>query len=93
VLWAIRQVTPEGFRRLLPALAWLYLMPALLFAAAALATPGAGWPRLALSLLAGGVTVAVYLWRFGSGFLRFFAAGAEARGEDPTPTPGSSAAQ
>jgi O-antigen/teichoic acid export membrane protein len=79
VVWAIRRATPEGFRNLLPDLAWLYLTPLPLFAAAALVTPGAGWPRLAVTALAGALTAAVYLWRFGSGFARFFSLREETR--------------
>lgn len=89
MVWAVRQATPEGFRSLLPDLAWLYLVPLPLFAGAALAAPEGGWPRVGLSVLAGLVTAGVYFWRFGGGFVRYFAVsdelGARPRGEEVGP--------
>jgi PST family polysaccharide transporter len=72
LLRGVRRVDPQGFARLGRDLAFVYLVPAPLFLAAQLlggAQPGA---RLAWSAAAAALTAALYLWRLGGTFARFF---------------------
>lgn len=73
VTWAVYRVDPAGFRRLAGELALLYALPVPLFALAAWASAGHPYLRLALTAAAGLASAALYLWRWGPGFRRFFA--------------------
>lgn len=70
--WGVYRAGPAGFRRLLGELGVVYLTPLPLFAAAWALAPDRPGLRLALSALAGLLAAAVYLWRFGDGFVAFF---------------------
>ena len=72
ITWAVWRVDPAGFGRLAGELALLYLLPVPLFGAAWFLSAGHPWLRLALSAAAGLATAALYAWRWGPGFLRFF---------------------
>ena len=74
VTWAIWRVDPAAFRRLAGELVLLYALPVPFFAAAWLAGGDRPWATLALSLLAGTATAALYAWRWGRTFVRFFRA-------------------
>jgi hypothetical protein len=73
ITWAVYRIDPAAFRRLAGELALLYALPLPLFALAAWASTGHPYLRLGLTLAAGLATGGIYLWRWGRGFLRFFA--------------------
>lgn len=69
---AIYRVHPRGFWRLAADLVVVYGVPALLFPLAAWAAEPGTYLRLALSLVAGALSLLVFIRWFGAAFLEFF---------------------
>ena len=69
---AIYRVAPRRFLSLVRQLIFVYLVPVPLFAAAYLAAGEDPWWRFALSLIATGLSLAIFGWRFGGEFVAFF---------------------
>ncbi len=70
--WTLYRADPVDFRALLGKLAFVYLLPLPLFAAAWLLAPESRWLRFALSLAAVAASLALYWRRFGPEFRALF---------------------
>ena len=71
--WTLYRLAPAAFVRLARDLLFVYLVPIAPFAAAWWLGGEGFWLKAALSVVAAGLTVGVYWWRFGSAFREFFA--------------------
>lgn len=72
MIWALYRVAPARFSELVRQLAFVYVVPVPLFAAVYFAAGDHLWWRFGLSLLALGLSLAVFGWRFGKHFVAFF---------------------
>lgn len=75
VAWGLHRTAARPFRRLLGDLAFLYLLPVPLFAAAGWLGAGEPGLRFGLSLAAAALAFGLYARRFGRAFVTFFRAG------------------
>lgn len=78
--WAVRRLAPGPFRQLARDIAVVYAVPVLPFAAAWAIGGDRLWLRFGASLLALAAALAVYGWRFGGAFRRFFSGPEPAQG-------------
>lgn len=72
MIYNIRHVSPEGFRRMAGNLVRVYLLPLVTFLPIEALHLGAHGPRIGLTVLALLITVAVYGHQFGGDIRRFF---------------------
>ncbi|MEM7357254.1 MAG: hypothetical protein AAF657_40945, partial [Acidobacteriota bacterium] len=70
--WGLYQEAPDGFRRLMKRLAYVYLVPIPFFAAVYFAAGDRPILRFALSLLVVALSLGLVGRRFGGDFVRFF---------------------
>ena len=81
---ALYRVAPASFMGLAKKLLFVYILPMPLFAAAYFAAGDHLWLRFGLSLLATGISVAIFGRRFGGDFVAFFQPSTrEPSGDDP----------
>ena len=72
MIHALYRVAPAKFLALAKKLLFVYLVPVPLFVAAFIAAGDHLWFRFGLSLLATGASLAIFGWRFGGDFVKFF---------------------
>jgi len=82
MLVAIYRLGPAAFRKLLADLFWMYAAPVLPFGAVLLLTSAESWTRFAVSIAAAALVFALYAWKYGDDFRRFFS-----RREPASPEP------